>query len=177
MLPVHKKHRAQHATLKQPARVRDASEILTTITYLESCLSFAQGQKALSSALYNLYTYLSYTHHIPDPAAASPFYTPAQRYELRMKPFLGITGAGVPAYDVFEEWIRPWGPLGSENDELKREMADCIREMEENIREAKGHFKSFKDAGAEAAMCLGVETGWGKVCFPASPYGVAHATR
>ncbi|KAK8191131.1 Mak10 subunit, NatC N-terminal acetyltransferase-domain-containing protein [Phyllosticta capitalensis] len=99
--------REQHATvLDTPSTAPPC--LLSTITAIESALYTARATAALAEALSDIYQLLLYLRAVPLPTR--PFGSAALRFELRMKPFLGIDTPQLPLPDKFEEEIQPFGP-------------------------------------------------------------------
>lgn len=121
-----------------------------------------EATKALSDALFSLYTYLTYMGKIPDPAHTSPFYIPKQRYELRMKPFLEVTGCSVPPFDEFDESMHPWGSYNEPSLDMNNINTEFFDEIALAVKDAKNGFAAVKKMGHKAAMCEGVEGWWNK---------------
>jgi hypothetical protein len=164
LLPdLHARHQTL-STLKTPTAkdIHAVSEIFSTLNYLESQAHYLIGTKALSSALFSLYTYLSYTHKIPNPALNSPFFSERERYELRMKPFLTITGMGVPAFEEYIDAVQPWGPFTSPSVNLALIAPAFFAGIDGMVKEARVAFAEMRKLGPVAARAEGVEGWWGK---------------
>ncbi|KAF2432306.1 Mak10-domain-containing protein [Tothia fuscella] len=138
------------------------TQVHTTISYLESRLAEMNATKSLADALFSLYTYLRYLNKIPDPASNSPFYNAQQRYELRMKPFLDVTGATVPPFAEYSESITLFGPYSSPTVNIRSITPEYLSNIDTLVKEAKAGFASVKKMGVKAAMCEGVEGWWMK---------------
>ncbi|KAK7533633.1 Mak10 subunit, NatC N-terminal acetyltransferase-domain-containing protein [Phyllosticta citricarpa] len=82
--------------------------LMSTITAIESALHTSRATAALAEALSDIYQLLLYLRAVPLPTR--PFGAAALRYELRMKPFLGIDTPRLPPHDEFEAEIMPFGP-------------------------------------------------------------------
>ncbi|KAK8212625.1 amino-acid N-acetyltransferase-like protein subunit Mak10 [Phyllosticta capitalensis] len=99
--------REQHATVLDNPSTAPPS-LLSTITAIESALYTSRATAALAEALSDIYQLLLYLRAVPLPTR--PFGSAALRFELRMKPFLGIDTPQLPLPDKFEEEIQPFGP-------------------------------------------------------------------
>jgi hypothetical protein len=152
-------HLLQTASRLRPNAAR---QVNITISYLETRIQETDATKALSDALFSLYTYLRYIDKIPDPAIKSPFYSPKQRYELRMKPFLEVTGCSVPPFEEFDEAMHPWGPYENPSLDVNDINIDFFEEIATAVKDAKNGFATVKKMGHKAAMCEGVEGWWNK---------------
>lgn len=152
-------HLHQNASRLHPSA---SSQVHKTIAYLESRVQEMDATKALSDAMFSLYTYLRYINKIPDPALKSPFYNAKQRYELRMKPFLEVTGCSVPPFEDFDESMHPCGPYDHPSFSLNSVASGFFEEIANAVKDAKTGFAAVKKMGHQAALCDGVEGWWSK---------------
>jgi hypothetical protein len=152
-------HLRQRLSRLQPSA---AGQVGTTIAYLESRAQEMDATKALADALFSLYTYLRYINKIPDPALQSPFYSANQRYELRMKPFLGVTGCSVPPFEEFDESMHPWGPYNKPSLDVHNVNTEFFDEIVSAVKDAKTGFAAVKKIGHKGAMCEDIEDWWNK---------------
>jgi hypothetical protein len=79
-----------------------------------------------------------------------------------MKPFLPVTGMGVPAFEEYSDAILPWGPIASPTVNLKIIAPAFMSGIDGMIKEARVAFMEVRKMGATAARCEGVEEWWGK---------------
>jgi hypothetical protein len=138
------------------------TDLTRSITLLTSLLHECRGTEALSSALSSHYIFASYLHLLPLTATKSPFHNPQLRYELRMKPFLGITAPEIPSFEEFEEAMHPFGPYEKPSIHFLAVWKEFLAGVEESVKIAKGEFANLKKIGAEGCGSGGLEESWGK---------------
>jgi hypothetical protein len=79
-----------------------------------------------------------------------------------MKPFLQITGMGVPAFEEYDDAIHPWGAFNSPNLNLTAIAPAFLVGIDTMVKDARTSFAEMKKMGVVAARCEGVEGWWGK---------------
>lgn len=157
-------HHTRHTQLLRERKLRLAADVAQTAPYLDSLAAEASGTAALSLALARFYMICGYLHLLPLPKR--PFSSEALRYELRMKPFLGVQPPEVPPFEDFKAHTQPYGPYASPDPgfkaDLSNEKSDLWAEVDGNVKAARDAFAEVKRLGAEAAKCKGVEKSWGR---------------
>mgnify|MGYP003624092334 CR=1 FL=1 len=148
----------------QARKLREARDIEDATPYLDSLLAEAEGTASLALALARFYIILLYLHLLPVPKR--PFSSEALRYELRMKPFLGLQPPEVPPFEDFKAHTQPYGPYAAPEPAFASELRDSDSEMwteiDGSLKAAKEAFAEAKKLGARAARAEGVEKAWGK---------------
>jgi hypothetical protein len=143
---------------------RDAHAVETLRTYIASLVAEATGIAALSLALARFYIILLYLHALPVPPR--PFATEKLRYEVRMKPFLGLDPPEVPPFEDFAAHTQPFGTYTSPDAEfwtqVKDGEAELWAEIDRSVKSAKDAFAEVKKLGARAAKAEGVEGAWAR---------------
>lgn len=142
---------------------KQAAEIERSITFIISLLHEARGTTALASALYQMYTCLSYQGSIPQAARNSKYRDPKIQYEIRFKYFLTIEDPKLPPFEEFERALSPYGSFESPNIDRERIVISSVDTIEASAKDARGNFAALKRMGIEKALCTGVED-WEKVC-------------
>ena len=153
---------AYHASL--PPNPRDNPPLATFAPHLASLSAAAFGTANLALALARFYTITLYLHLLPQPPR--PFSDPALRYELRMKPFLGIQPPEVPEYADFASHTQPYGAYDAPDTKLHADLrsgdAELWTEIDGALKAAREAFGEVKVLGAKAAKAQGVEEAWVK---------------
>ncbi|QDS76903.1 hypothetical protein FKW77_004092 [Venturia effusa] len=135
----------------------DRMEIIRSINLHRSTLHRCRGTEALASALSSLYIHATYHQLLPQTADKSPFYTPELRFELRMKPFLGITAPPTPSFNDYAYAMEPFGSYSEVND-IGDEIFDALLQaVGHQVTVAKEEFTKYKTIGPEAASHKGLE--------------------
>jgi hypothetical protein len=151
---------AYHASL--PPNPHDNPPIATFAPHLASLSASASGTANLALALARFYTISLYLHLLPLPPR--PFSSPALRYELRMKPFLGIQPPEVPDYADFAAHTQPYGAYDAPDAQLYTDLrtadAELWTEIDGALKAAREAFTEVKRLGAKAAKAQGVEAAW-----------------
>src|SRR5690242_13967534 len=157
-------HTVRHTSLLGERKLRLAADVAATAPYLDSLAAEATGTAALSLALARFYTIATYCALLPAPAR--PFSSEALRYELRMKPFLGVQPPEVPPFEDFKAHTQPYGAYAAPDPgfgvDVRNEGSELWAEVDGNVKAAREAFAELKRLGASAARCVGVEAAWGR---------------
>lgn len=135
----------------------DRTEISKSINLHRSMYHSCRGTEALASALSNLYIHASYHKLLPQTAGKSSFYKPELRFELRMKPFLGIKAPKTPNFDEFAQVVEPFGPYNNEHGMGDEVFQALLKDIGHQVNIAKEEFTKVKVIGAKAAGSAGLE--------------------
>jgi hypothetical protein len=164
LLSIQTYYSTRAAQLRAARQPRDAHAVDASSAYLASLVAEGEGIAALSLALARFYMILLYLAALPMPAR--PFATEQLRYEVRMKPFLGLDPPEVPPFADFQTHTQPFGAYTSPEPEfwtqVKDGKAEVWSEIEYCLKSAKEAFAEVKKLGARAAKAEGVESAWGK---------------
>jgi hypothetical protein len=152
------------AQLIEAMHLLDAQDVDGAGPYLDSLLAEAEGTASLALALARFYMVLLYLHLLPVPKR--PFSTEQLRYELRMKPFLGLQPPEVPPFEDFKSHTQPYGDYTSPDSSLDADLRDndseLWAEVQGSLSTAKQAFSQLKKLGAKASRAEGVEKSWVK---------------
>lgn len=150
--------------LRQGKKLRQFQEVQNARPYLESQIEEASAISCLSLALGATYTLLLYLRLIPIPKR--PFSKEELRYELRMKPFLGLEPAEVPYFTDHVAHTKPYGDYASPRKEFYAHTRDpsssVWQDIDDQLQSAKVYFTEVKKLGAHAAKASGVQEAWAK---------------
>jgi hypothetical protein len=150
--------------LLRERQLREAKDVDDASAYLDSLVAEAEGIAGLSLALARFYIVLLYLGALPVPKR--PFSTEVLRYELRMKPFLGLSPPEVPPFQDFKLHTQPFGEYTAPDAGFQTQLADkdseLWTEIEGSLKGAKDAFAECKKLGAGAARAEGEERAWGK---------------
>lgn len=95
-----------------------------------------------------------------------PFSTEQLRYELRMKPFLGLQPPEAPPFADFKTHTQPYSDVNAPDAAFQHDVKDPASglwsELDAHLRNAKEAFGDLKKIGARAARAGGVSGAWGK---------------
>lgn len=158
----HHSDRIMHLVLNR--QLREAQDIDGNAFHISSLSAEAEGIASLSLALARFYIILLYLGLLPIPKR--PFSTEQLRYELRMKPFLGLQPPEVPSFPDFIQHSQPYGPYTSPTTQFTTDLhnptSDLWTDIETSVRGAKEAYAKLKKLGARAAKAEGVEKAWNK---------------
>jgi hypothetical protein len=79
-----------------------------------------------------------------------------------MKPFLTITGMGVPAFEEYFDAVQPWGPFSSPTVSLSLIAPPFFAGIDGMVKEARTAFAEMRKMGPVSARAEGVEGWWSK---------------
>ena len=148
----------------QSSRWNEAQETAQSTSFIDSEKQQASGINAFAKALRDFYTIASYLQLLPCPNR--PFSTEPLRYELRMKPFLGLQPLEVPSFEEFQDDIQPYGPYAEPEaaffDDLKNGESELWTDIDAAIKTAKNAFGQTKKYGAGNSKAGGVAQAWEK---------------
>lgn len=119
-----------------------------TLSFLNTSMLEASATQGFSDALTCLYTVLQRLSLIPTPER--PYSNDAQRYELRMKPFLQIVLPELPPYPKFTQQVS----------QSSESTTDLLQIATDAIGRAKKDFELLGKQDGERAFCRGVEGPW-----------------
>lgn len=150
--------------LLKARKFREAQEVDDAGPYLDSLLAEAEGIASLSLALARFYIILLYLKLLPTPKR--PLSGEELRYELRMKPFLGLQPPEAPPFEDFKAHTQPYGEYFSPNvsfySDLRETNSELWNQVLNQVKAAKEAFSELKKIGAKAARAEGVEKAWAK---------------
>ena len=129
------------------------SNVNKTLDYNSALVEEAAGMYYLCIALGTLYSVLDALLLIPVPPR--PFSSPKLRYEVRMKPFLGLSIPRIIPYEEFETRSRA-------NLKTPKDLDGKLQIVDNAVREAKKQFGSLQKRSAEELRTRGVEDSWNK---------------
>ncbi|KAL9097683.1 MAG: hypothetical protein Q9165_000009 [Trypethelium subeluteriae] len=129
------------------------SQVQRSLDHNTALIEEGAGTFYLSTALGMLYAVLNALYLIPLPPR--PFSNAALRYELRMKPFLGLSIPPIIPLEEFQE--RCQVVLRKPKDFESR-----LQSIDSAVREAKKQFASLQKRTSEEVRVIGVEESWNK---------------
>ncbi|KAL9081404.1 MAG: hypothetical protein Q9157_000123 [Trypethelium eluteriae] len=129
------------------------SNVQKSLSWNSALIEEGAGIFYLSTALGMLYAVLNALYLIPLPPR--PFSNAGFRYELRMKPFLGLSIPPIIPLEEFQE--RCHVVLRNPKDFEAR-----LQSIDEAVREAKKQFASLQKRSSEDVRAIGVEESWNK---------------
>ncbi|EMD87612.1 hypothetical protein COCC4DRAFT_71022 [Bipolaris maydis ATCC 48331] len=148
--------------LLRQGKMQEKQQIDDTEPYVASLIAEAEATASFSLALARFYIVLLYLHLLPIPSR--PFSTEKLRYEVRMKPFLGLQPPEVPDFDDFKAHTQLYGDVASPSPDFAEHVAHSDSalwsEIDGQLRTAKAAFAEYKRIGVQAAKAEGVESSW-----------------
>ena len=140
-----------------------------SFSFLEFAILEASATRSFADGLSCLFSFLSHLGLIPAPYHALRYSTPAQRYALRMRPFMSMSLPETPSYEEFASLVSLRSPEATSADgsngtvpqvEIHLQAQSILGLAEQTLKVARKEWEAVSKTPAETARCMGCEQWW-----------------